>query len=427
MSIGSPARSTARSGRTSAPRLLLVSAHRWLHTAQVALAARNAGFAVDLLAPAGHPIAELNWVRAVGRYSAMRPHGSVIRALNTYDPTLILPVDDLGALAVFRAYADRSLKPAAARIITQSLGDADSFELRHRRTVIGEIARASGATAPPSWPFAEPDRLPDIIAESGLPAVIKADGSFGGQGVITVDDLAQARAAYAQLSRPPRILSSVGRLVFDDEANYIAPSLRRRRPEISVQSFLPGHPATLTAACWKGEVLGHIAVHAIQTRGPSGPATVVEPIDNADMVHTAHVLAQALGLSGIFGVDFIVAPDGETAALLELNPRATPTAHLHLPSSRPLFELLAQQLGVAPTQPARSPLPNGPVALFPQESLRDPASPYLTSAHHDIPDEAPDVVELCRRWAARPLMSVPARVARLVRAYKRRDAGAAAG
>jgi hypothetical protein len=35
------------------------------------------------------------------------------------------------------------------------------------------------------------------------------------------------------------------------------------------------------------------------------------------------------------------------------------------------------------------------IALFPQEWIRDPESPFLRSAYHDIPWEEPDLVRDC--------------------------------
>ncbi len=67
MTIGPAADRESRAGRTARPRVLLITAYRWLQTSRLALAARNAGFEVDLLAPAGHPIAELSWVSPIGR------------------------------------------------------------------------------------------------------------------------------------------------------------------------------------------------------------------------------------------------------------------------------------------------------------------------------------------------------------------------
>jgi hypothetical protein len=39
------------------------------------------------------------------------------------------------------------------------------------------------------------------------------------------------------------------------------------------------------------------------------------------------------------------------------------------------------------------------IAIFPREWLRDPASPWLKSAYHDVPWDDPEVVRACVRTA----------------------------
>jgi hypothetical protein len=39
------------------------------------------------------------------------------------------------------------------------------------------------------------------------------------------------------------------------------------------------------------------------------------------------------------------------------------------------------------------------VTLFPQEWMRDPASPFLTSGYHDVPWEEPELLRACVRKA----------------------------
>ena len=81
-----------------------------------------------------------------------------------------------------------------------------------------------------------------------------------------------------------------------------------------------------------------------------------------------------------------------------------------------------------PSVARRRPIPNidGPtVALFPQESWRDPDSAYLRSAFHDVPwqvpefiaaycspvaPEPPDWVQIMRRYAREPRRILRARL-----------------
>lgn len=389
---------------------LLVSSRRWVHTARLALAVRDAGFTVGLVAPTGHPLERLSWIRSVGSYSALRPCRTVSHALNTSGAEIVIPADDAAADTVFRAYANGLLEPDAMRTVQRSLGDPTTFSVRHRRSQISAIAAASGLAGPRTYDVASLAELDDVVELSDLPAVVKTDRSFGGQEVIVVNDRDSARAAYRRLARPPAIHSSVGRLIRDDEPNYLVDSFARVQPRVSVQGFVAGEPATLTAASWRGEVLGIVAVRVLRSVAANGPATVVEPVDHPDMVRAADIMAKKLGLSGLFGLDFIVSADGRAASLIELNPRATPTAHLFVPTlMSPLLHLLAECVELRPPDPP-DPLPAGPVALFPQAHLYHPDIDVYGSS--DMPQHAPDVVALCIAPAATALPPWHERLAR---------------
>lgn len=404
-------------GGAARPRLLLVAAHRWLQTVHLAHAAHEAGFDVALLAPPGHPASSLAWVRTVGHYSALRPGRSAARALAHGPFDLVIPVDDLALEALVAAHGNPRLPSELARVIVRSLGDPTSFAARAARAALAEVASERGLPAPATAAVASEADLPAALARAGLPAVVKADASSGGRGVVRVDDEQSARRAFAALRRPESLRRAVGGLLRDDDPHLIRPALRRRPRAITVQRFLEGTPATTTVACWRGEVLGAVTLRVVRTSdGGAGPATVVEPLEHAGIAAAAAAVVAAFGLSGLCGLDFLLLPDG-TANLLELNARATPTAHLLVARPGPLLGLLAERLGAAPVAP-RAPGPALPIALFPQEAVRDPRSEYRGTAHEDVPRDAPDVAAVLADWFARPLPPLPARAVRRLRGVR---------
>ena len=88
------------------------------------------------------------------------------------------------------------------------------------------------------------------------------------------------------------------------------------------------------------------------------------------------------------------------AYLIEINPRATQVGHLALGSGRDLPAALYAALSGNPVQAAPKVTENDTITLFPQEWVRDPASPYLTSGYHDVPWEEPELLRACvgKRW-----------------------------
>ena len=125
------------------------------------------------------------------------------------------------------------------------------------------------------------------------------------------------------------------------------------------------------------------------------------------MTQAAERIVGHLGISGLWGLDFILEEKTGAAYLIEMNPRATPICHLALGAGQDLAGALCAQL--SNTTPIPSPVltQQNVIALFPGEWHRDPASPYLRSAFHDIPWEEPDLVRdgLQQPWSERGLIA----------------------
>jgi hypothetical protein len=118
---------------------------------------------------------------------------------------------------------------------------------------------------------------------------------------------------------------------------------------------------------------------------------VLRVIEHPDITYAVKSLVSNLELSGLCGLDFILDDDGR-AHLIELNPRATPTSHLVAADGADLLTALRRAHGFELPPIRTASYPDGLVALFPQELTRDPYSPNLRVAHHDVPTYAPDFV-----------------------------------
>jgi glutathione synthase/RimK-type ligase-like ATP-grasp enzyme len=375
--------------------LLLVAGLRWRDTAKLALVARDAGLKVHLHGPRGHPLLELDWVRQAGVYSTFQPVRSITKALNEAEYGLVMPTDDQAAAALFEAYWAGGLNERGMATLRRSLGDPSTFKIRHDRSALSEIALEAGLPAPRSWAVHDVKTLDAALEQTGFPAVLKSDGSFGGDGVAVVDQGSSVHDVYSELGGLPRLKSAVGWLVYDREADYLRRLLSRRRRAVSVQEFVEGEPATLSAAAWEGKLLGATAFRVVRTRYATGPAVVLEPINHPDIERAAEVVAARLGLSGAFGLDFILSRGGARAELLELNPRPAPTFHLFLPSlAQPLMNMLAERVGVV--APALHPaIPATRIALFPHALDQEDELGELEGVYVDVPQDH-GVANLCR-------------------------------
>jgi hypothetical protein len=105
-------------------------------------------------------------------------------------------------------------------------------------------------------------------------------------------------------------------------------------------------------------------------------------------------MVDRLQLSGLCGFDFVLSAEDGSAQLIELNPRATPTCHLIAADGKNLLASLYAALQESCSSSLQRIPRFEPLALFPQEMMRDANSPFLQAAYHDIPWQSPELVKL---------------------------------
>ena len=231
------------------------------------------------------------------------------------------------------------------------------------------------------------------VAIHGLPAMLKLDGRTGGQDVIRLADRANLGTAYASMMLRGSRLRSLWNAAKLRDAESILSDFPDRRPALSVQAYVPGRPANCAVACWRGEIVGFVAVEAVRTQTPFGIATVVRRVEGRAMRAAAESIVRHLGISGMCGFDFVIDDRTGQPTLIEINPRATQINHFPLGPEGDLSSALMRALGGRPVEAPSRTLPlEAEIALFPQEWLRDPKSPYLVSAFHDVPYEEPELL-----------------------------------
>lgn len=393
---------------TGASRILLAATLRWPLAARLAIAFRKQGCAVEAWCPAGHPLERTRAVGRIHRGGALAPLSSLRAAIEGAAPDVVVPCDDDAALHLHHLHAGLRAgggAQALRALIERSLGTPASCETATARGALMSLAAGAGLRIPDGAPLATSADLDAWIKRRGLPAVLKADRSWGGRGVTVVRTIGEARAAWQRAMRPSagRALSH---LLLRRDASYLLRGLRGDRPALTVQALVPGRPANRAVACWQGEVLGGISVVALQTRTATGPTTVARVIENDEMAGAATRLVRALGLSGFCGFDFILDPAG-AAWLLEVNPRATPICHLSSGTGPDLPAALLARLRGAPAPPPRPVSGDGTIALFPGEWDRNPLSAHLRTAFHDVPWEEAELVRDCvaAPWEDRGLVA----------------------
>ena len=386
------------------PTVLIATTSHWFPAARLAMALASAGCTVDAVCPSRHSLGKMSVVRQIHPYRGLMPLHSFADAIAATNPDLIVPGDDLATTHLHRLHAREKLRGSGGQticeLIERSLGTAESFPVVYARAAFMEVAREEGIRAPKTEVIASLQDLRNSVVRVGFPMVLKADGTSGGEGVRVVQTMDEAERAFRALQAPPLLARAAKRAFMDRDKTLVWPSLLRHRSIVNAQAFVAGREATSTVACWKGNVLASLHFEVVNKRDAAGPSSVLRAIENAEMLTAAVKMVRRLQLSGIHGFDFMLESHTGNAYLIEINPRSTQVGHLPLGPGRDLPAALYSVLSGDPFRAAPQVTEKDTITLFPQEWLRDPASPYLTSGYHDVPWEEPELLRACirKRW-----------------------------
>jgi carbamoyl-phosphate synthase L subunit-like protein len=383
------------------PAALVATTARWLPTARLAVALRKAGFAIDAVCPSRHPLIETGAIRQLYSYRGLDALTSFADAIAVAKPDLIVPGDDLATQHLHLLYVREQQKGDAGAVvcalIERSLGAPENFSVLYARTKFMELAQNEGIRVPRTEVIRDSGDLKKWIAQAGLPTVLKSDGSSGGEGVRVVRTREDAERALRVLQAPPRLARATKRALIDRDLRLVWPTLLRRRSIVNAQAFVAGREATSAVACWKGEVLAALHFEVINKGVSAGPASVLRLIENTEMSTAAEKMARRLNLSGVHGFDFMLEEQTGIAYLIEINPRSTQVGHLTLGLGRDIPAALYSAVTGQAACPSPKVTEDNTIALFPQEWIRDPSSPFLQSAYHDVPWDKPELIRACVR------------------------------
>jgi GT2 family glycosyltransferase len=384
------------SSATSAPKVLVITTHRWPVAARISIALAKIGFQVAAVSPRGSLVRQANMIRSHFVYRRLAGPASIARAIKTWSPEFLVCADDQAISDLHRLHLRASSDPnngdpALVNLIEKSLGDASSFATSRDKSKLIVYANSVGVRCPDTIIIPNDDKTERDLSAVSYPVVVKADGSWGGLGVRFASNELEARLAMrdvaALLNWPNKFLRLLGGLIRLPAVRQLS----RRRRTVSVQKYVIGRPANRAVVCWRGEVLAGLSVEAIETLYEGGPATVVRVIDQPEMTAAAETLVKHLKLSGFIGFDFVLDLEGR-AWLIEMNPRVTPICHLSIANcANMIAALYLRMTGTQPIAP-RFLIEDKMITLFPQELQRSPQSDYLSSCYNDVPWDEPHLV-----------------------------------
>lgn len=377
-------------------KVLLFTTVDWTSTARYAGGFAAAFWSVAALCPRHTPVRKSRYAGEFHLYRPLRALHSLRKILASSTPDLVVPCDDRAVTLLLKFYrkelAAKGEHAATVTLLRRSLGAPENFAEMLPRAASMQATAKLGITTPDTVSIANVKELQQTLARIGLPAVLKVDGSWGGEGVIVARTNDDAITAFQRLSRPASRFRNSIRAFKRKDAHFMLAALLPPKPVVSVQKFVTGRSANSAFACWQGEVTGEIHYDVLVSDGPGGPPNVIRRVDCAQMADASRRIAKHFGLSGIYGLDFI-RDDAGDVHLIEINPRTTQGGALAFGEGRDLPSALAAS--VTHSEATRRPaITNDVVAFFPREWERDPASPYLMSGHHDVPWDDPAVLKM---------------------------------
>lgn len=380
-----------------APRILIVTTCRWFSAARIAMAFDSAGCAVAAICPDRHPVHLTRAGHNTYRYLARAPLTSIRKAIRSHAADIVVPCDDTAMHHLHRLYhaavaSDDENSRRLCQILQQSLGDPAGYAATGSRDAFMRMVNQLGVRAPETRTVESLDEVDQWLSRFGLPAVLKADGTSGGEGVKIVHTLQDARRAFRTLQAPVSAPVAAKRAFLDRDWTAAARWLAHRRRSVSIQSFIDGPDANMSIACWEGRILASITVEVLQTWRPKGPATIVRLLENRQMYEAAKAIVSRLKFSGLCGLDFLIDKTSGDATLIEMNARATQTCTLPLGSGRDLIAALCTAMSGQHFPDTSIALQGDTIALFPLAWRGDTSSELFRSAYHDVPWEEPGLV-----------------------------------
>jgi glutathione synthase/RimK-type ligase-like ATP-grasp enzyme len=376
------------------PRILLLAIDLWEHPARLAGELGQAGLQVYALAPPRHII---HRTQTAERCFVHSGHGvtSLRRTLKSWLPDIIIPADDQAVELLHAAHVSltrgepQASDAAIVGLIERSIGTPAYFSTVAAKSAVYPIAQQCGVRIPRTECLVRSGDIEACLDRFGYPLVLKADHSCGGNGVRVVAAAGMAERAYDDVVLAGPGTKRLRQLLSVMPSQRLRHHLRVTGPTVSIQEFVHGQPATLSAFCSNGVVLAHHCAVVEHTVAPNAPSSVLRFIENDTMSWVARTLVAKLGLSGFCGFDFMIDRD-DTVWFLEINPRATPGAHIKKHAD--LCGTVFDHLSGAAIRPTLALGDCDLVALFPKEWQRDRDSPLLATAAHDVPWHMPHYI-----------------------------------
>ena len=397
--------------------ILIITTQTWLQVTRLCLRFSRYGCKVSALCPEKSELRLSDSIHACHSFRGPDPLVPLASAIEASQAEYLVPCDDL---AVWLLHELSARFAGYRSLVERSVGASRSFSTVRSRCRLLSLADELGITTPET---AQAPRLEDALAWSetrGLPFLLKKDGTWGGGGVEVVRDRAELPHHYQRLNSQQGTSGKARRLLFRQ------PDLPRPgalscldAAEVSVQAYVEGVAANAMFACSAGKILGSVHARVVAAKGRTGPALMIELIEEERMERAGRLLASSLELSGFFGLDFILEQGSGEPYLIEMNPRCTQLGHVALAQQTDLAGLLWADWTGNPCPQSSEKQLGSSVCFYPQAAEWAPECSFLSQARLDVCAADLEIVDRLAQGSQALLARTRRGVREQIRAFKR--------
>ncbi len=314
------------------------------------------------------------------------------KAIEAFEPQIILPGDERAIYClhqITRLVEQGRLKFISAKtleVIKSSLCNPKFYEATNNKNVTQDLAKKLGIRVPEQFVISNQEDAIAAARKLDYPVVLKKGIGEAGLGVRICQTEAELLDCFTlSLFKPPSRNKQILRKVLGREISWVP-----NNEAMALQQYVSGTPSIHCVAAIAGKVLAsYTVVKESIYPYPTGQAARIRFVEKAEIKKSIATFVDHIGYTGFGDFEFIIEEKTGLPYFLECNPRPSTIFHLGkrigVDLAQAMFSGLSNQI-YSPSDKLEKELT---VALFPQEWIRDPQSPYLTSPMHDVPWDDP--------------------------------------
>lgn len=378
-------------------KVLIVAVNtNWVGISRLPSGLERAGFEVYALCPQKSYLAQTKFLKDSILYPTFTYSRSkliylwIIFAIMYFGPDLIIPGDEDAILALqnlSKNLHDIPFFHYISNLIRNSLPPEVFDTVILSKSNFQEKCHDLGLRTPKNIIVKDLKSAFTGAAELGFPLVLKLDTGYGGSGVSICHNRLELEIQFRWLMNE----SFINKIsVFVKKIFFV--SILNIDKTISIQQYILGQIGQAPFCANRGNVFALNPMVRLKTYpGTTGPASVSASFENLEIKDFVEKIARAMCYTGFGSLEYMVEKNTGLIYIIELNPRPTPTCHIsNSVVTNDLCEMFYRGINFLPKE--SRPYRPYTIAMYPGEKKRDPNSPFLTEAYHDIPFNDPKLM-----------------------------------